>query len=139
MDSLTGTPNPGSLGKPSPSEDPYTSSSRDPRSLDRPPVLEILESHRVLIFPFGLFSQDWARKEMMLSSTTCDLLVTYLRRVQMGPHPGGIGIGSRMSNMRNREIEHRISVCVADRGDMPCVHADVSAWGAVRWRRLILT
>ena len=139
MDSLTGTPTPGSLGKPSPNEDPYTSSSRDPRSLDRPPVLEILESHRVLIFPFGLLSQDWVRKEMMLSSTTCDLLVTCPRRVQMGPHPGGIGIGSRMLSMRNKGIEHRISVCVVDMVDMPFVHADVSAWGAVRWRRLILT
>lgn len=139
MDSLTGTPTPDSLGKPSPSEDPYTSSLQDPRSLDRPPVLGILESHRVLIFPFGLPSRDWVRKEMMLSSTTCDLLVTYLRRVQMGLHPGGIGTGSRRSNMRNRGTEHRISVCVVDMVDMPCVHADVSAWGAVRWRRLILT
>lgn len=57
----------------------------------------------------------------------------------MGPHPGGTGIGSRMSNMRNRGIEHRISVCVADRVHMPFEHADVSGLGADRWRRLILT
>jgi hypothetical protein len=139
VDSLIGIPTPDFLGKPSPSEDPYTSSLQDPKSLDQPPVLEILESHRVLIFPFGLLSRDWVRKEMMLSSTTCDLFVTYPRRVQMGLRPEGTGIGSRMSNMRNKGIEHRISVCVADRVDMPFVHADVSAWGAVRWRRLILT
>ncbi len=139
MDSLTGTPTPDSLGRPSPNEDPYTSSLQDPRSLDLSRVWGILESHRVLNFPFGLPSQAWVRKEMILSSTTCDLLVTYPRRVQMGPHLGGIGIGSRMSNMRNRGIEHRISVCVVDMVDMPFVHADVFVLGADRWRRLILT
>lgn len=57
----------------------------------------------------------------------------------MGPHPEGIGIGNHMSNMQNRGIEHRTSVCVADRGDTPFVHADVSALGAVQWRRLFPT
>lgn len=137
-DSLIEIPTLDSSGMPSRNEDPYTSSSPDPESLDRQLIPAIPESHRALISLFLLLSWDYFRTERPSNSGTLERHVTCRRTGPKGHRRRGIDIGNRMSNMRNMGIGRRISSCVDGRGGKPCGHADVFV-AADQRQKLILT
>jgi hypothetical protein len=137
--SLIEIPTLDSSGMPSQNEDPYTSSSPDPESLDRQLIPAIPESHRALISLFLLLSWDYFRTERPSNSATRERHVTCRRMGLKGHRRRGIDIGNRMSNMRNMGTGRRISFCVGGMGGRLCGHADVFAVVADQRQKLILT